>query len=63
MGIYNYKLNKDKSMEIEKSTELQAQVNSLNGTIRDLQEKINTISNVIQSNESTNNKEKAQKLL
>ena len=47
MGIYIYKLNNDKSAEIQKSTELQAQVNSLEGTVSDLQRKINTISNTI----------------
>ena len=37
MGIFIYKLNNDKTAEIQKSTELQAQVNSLNGTVSDLQ--------------------------
>ena len=31
MGIFIYKLNNDKTAEIQKSTELQTQVNSLNG--------------------------------
>ena len=31
MGIFIYKLNNDKTAEIQKSTELQSQVNSLNG--------------------------------
>ncbi len=65
MGIFIYKLNNDKAAEIQKSTELQSQVNSLNKTISDLQEKINNglkttndlqekidnISNIINTNE------------
>ena len=45
MGVFIYKLNNDKTVEIQKSTELQAQVNSLNGTVSDLQGKINTVPN------------------
>lgn len=56
MGIFIYKLNNDKTAEIQKSTELQAQVNSLNGTVSDLQGKINSISETINSNNSTQNK-------
>lgn len=52
MGIFIYKLNNDKSVEIQKSTELQSQVNSLNGTINDLQGKITTISETINKNSS-----------
>ena len=44
MGIFIYKLNNERTMEIQKSTELQSQINSLNGTINDLQGKITTIS-------------------
>lgn len=58
MGIFIYKLSNDKTTEIQKSTELQAQVNSLNGTVSNLQGKINSISKTINSNESnTNNNE------
>lgn len=57
MGVFIYKLNNDKTAEVQKSTELQAQVNSLNGTVSDLQGKINNISNIAQSNENTNNQE------
>lgn len=53
MGIFIYKLNNDKSAEIQKSTELQAQVNSLNGNIKDLQSKIDSINNTINSNTSS----------
>ena len=53
MGIFIYKLNNDKTTEVQKSTELQAQVNSLNGTINDLQGKIDTISNTINSNSTS----------
>lgn len=52
MGIFIYKLNNDKTVEIQKSTELQAQVNSLNGTVSDLQGKINAISETIKPDNS-----------
>ena len=45
MSLFLYKLNNDKTTEIEKSTELQAQVNNLNTTVSKLQEKANTLSN------------------
>ena len=55
MGVFIYKLNNDKAMEIKKSTELQAQVDSLNWTVNDLQGKMNKISETINtSNSSTN---------
>lgn len=54
MGVFIYKLNNDKTAEIQKSTELQAQVNSLNGTVSDLQGKIESISNTINTNSSSN---------
>ena len=47
MGIFIYKLNNDKTVEIQKSTELQAKVNSLNGTVSNLQEKINKVSETV----------------
>ena len=53
MGVFIYKLNNDKTTEVQKSTELQAQVNSLNGTISDLQGKIDTISNTINSDSTS----------
>ena len=53
MGLFIYKLNNDKTAEIQKSTELQAQVNSLNGTVSDLQGKINSISETINSDVPT----------
>ena len=55
MGIFIYKLNNDKIAEIQKSTELQSQVNSLNGTLSDLQGKINNISETINSSENATN--------
>lgn len=58
MGIFIYKINNDKTTEIQKSTELQAQVNSLNGTVSDLQGKIDNISKTINSNNSTNTENK-----
>ena len=53
MGLFIYKLNNDKTAEIQKSTELQAQVNSLNGTVSDLQGKINSISETINGDNTT----------
>lgn len=52
MGVFIYKLNNDKTAEIQKSTELQAQVNILNGTVSDLQGKIESISNTLNSDTS-----------
>ena len=49
MGVFIYKLNNDKTAEIQKSNELQAQVNTLNGTVSDLQEKINKVSETVNS--------------
>ncbi len=43
MGIFIYKLNDDKNTEIQKSAELQSQVNNLNGTVSELQEKANKL--------------------
>ena len=53
MGVLIYKLNNDKVAEIQKSTELQSQVNSLNDTVSDLQGKIDTISNTINSDSTS----------
>lgn len=50
MGIFMYKLYNEKSIETEKSSELQTQVNILNGTINNLQGKIDSISNALNSN-------------
>ena len=58
MGALIYKLNNDKNTEIKKSANLQAQVNSLNGTVSDLQGKIDNISKTINSNNSTNTENK-----
>ncbi len=44
MGVIIYKLNNERTMEIQKSTELQSQVNSLNGTINANSSKENTSS-------------------
>ena len=52
MAIFIYKLNNDKTTEIKKSTELQAQVNSLNGTVSNLQEKINTVSETVKQDDT-----------
>lgn len=55
MGVFIYKLNNDKIAEVQKSTELQAQVNNLNETVSQLQGKIDSISNTINSNKDTEN--------
>ena len=57
MGVCIYKLNNDKITEIEKSKDLQSQVNSLNETVDDLQGKINSISETINSKTSNETKE------
>ena len=57
MGVYIYKLNNEKTTEIQKSIELQAQVNSINGIVSDLQGKIDNISNTINSNNTTSKTE------
>ena len=49
MGVFIYKLNNDKTAEIQKSTELQSQVNRLNGTVSDLQEKLNNVSEIVEN--------------
>ena len=55
MGGFIYKLNNDKTTEIQKSTELQSQLDNLNKTVGDLQEKLDGISNIV----STDDEEKA----
>ena len=53
MGFFIYKINNDKNAEIKKSTELQSQVNDLNGTVSNLQGKIDSISETINPNSSS----------
>lgn len=55
MGVFIYNLNNEKTTEIQKISELQSQVNSLNGTINNLQEELSTISENINSNNSNEN--------
>lgn len=55
MGVFIYKLNNEKNIETQKSANLQAQVNSLNGTVSDLNEKINSISNTLNTTNNDNN--------
>lgn len=50
MVVFIYKINNDKLSEEHKSAELQSQVNSLNESVSQLQEKIETISNTTISN-------------
>ena len=55
MGIFIYKLNNEKTIETQKSADLQAQVSSLSSTVNSLQSKINTISETVNNdNNSTN---------
>lgn len=54
MGVFIYKLNNDKTAEIQKSAELQAQVNSLKNQNNNLSGTINTLQEN-GSNEVTNN--------
>lgn len=54
MGVFIYKLNNEKSTEIEKSAELQEKVNILNNTVNSLQSKINTVSETISNDKATN---------
>ena len=63
MGVFIYKLNNEKTTEIQKSTELQAQVNSLNWTVSDLQGKINNILETINSNGNQEDESSAKKSL
>ena len=60
MGLFIYKLNNDKTAEIQKSTELQAQVNSLNETVSDLQGKLGNIANTISSSKITDETDNLQ---
>lgn len=53
MGIFMYKLYNEKTIETEKSAELQTQVNNLNETVNNLQGKINNISETINKDTST----------
>ena len=55
MGIFIYKLNNEKAIEIKKSANLQTQVNSLNETVSNLQGKLNSISETINSNSTDTN--------
>ena len=49
MTIFIYKLNNEKTIETQKSIDLQAQINSLNATVSNLQGKINTVSENVSS--------------
>lgn len=53
MGIFMYKIYNEKSIETEKSAELQTQVNNLNETVNNLQGKINNISETTTNDTST----------
>lgn len=55
MAIFIYKFYNEKTEANEKSAELQTQVTSLNGTVSDLQRKIDNISETINSNTTKEN--------
>ena len=44
MGVFIYKLNNEKTLETQKSANLQEEVDNLNNTVDNLQYKIDTIS-------------------
>ena len=54
MGLLIYKLNNDKTAEIQKSTKLQAQANNFNADANTLQESISNISETINTNNTEN---------
>lgn len=53
MSIFMFKLYNEKMTEVNKSTELQSQVNILNEKLTNLQEKINKISETVNENSPT----------
>lgn len=57
MGVFIFKLNNEKNIEIQKTTELQAQLNNLSSTVSNLQNKINTISTQTTTSNSSTQKE------
>ena len=64
MGLFIYKLINDKNTEINKSAELQSQVDNLNGTVSNLQGKIDKVSETLKQdseNNTTNKNESIQK--
>lgn len=54
MGFFTYKFYIDKTKETEKSAQLQTQVDSLNETVNDLQEKIDKVSETVNPSNTTN---------
>lgn len=62
MGIFMCKFYIEKIEETKKSSELQTQVNSLNEIVSDLQGKIDSISNTINSNTSDKNENQIKEL-
>lgn len=60
MGMFICKLCNEKKLEEEKTTKLQAQVDSLNDTASNLQDKIDSISKITTEDKSTDNKDEQQ---
>ncbi len=60
MGMFICKLCNEKKLEEEKTTKLQAQVDSLNDTASNLQDKIDSISKIMTEDKSTDNKDEQQ---
>ena len=56
MGGFIYKLNKDKTDEIQKSNELQLKISSLNTTINELQGKLDNIQKILESSKAESEK-------
>lgn len=55
MGVFIFKLYNDKSLEMQKNKNLNSEVSSLNNTVVELQEKLDTISNILNPSNSDSN--------
>ena len=55
MGIFIYKLSSDKETEIQKSTDLQAQINSSYETVNELQDKMDKVSETVNIEDTSSN--------
>ena len=60
MGFFIFKIYNEKTKEEEKSTELQAQVDNLNGKINEIRETVNS-SESVNNNNKVNNTNKTEK--
>lgn len=55
MGVFIFKLYNDKTLEMQKNKDLSLEVSSLNNTVVELQEKLDTISNILNPSNSDSN--------